>query len=835
MANPNFTPRVKRALQEAKILAETSNHLEVCVPHLLCAIMDKPEGAVLECLRKAGATKTEIEAIIEDLLLDIDSELFKPEGVGPDTTITYSFDCQKVLAESSKFSNSIGFDYISTEHVFFQALCIENWQQYCQELFIRNGIDISSVKTIFVEYFVECSNSKTKQQKKSNQQSKKKANQQQKQTQQKSKEKENSALETFSVNVNNEVLSGKTDPVFGREQEISELSEVLLRKNKCNAILVGDAGVGKTSIIYSLVEKIVTGQAPELLLGKRIYSIDLASMVAGAKYRGQFEERIKAIIDEASKDENVILFIDEIHTLVGAGSAEGSLDAANILKPYLSRGQIKCIGATTEKEYSKYFEKDAALNRRFQAIRVKEPSKEEAVKILEHIKQYYEDYHGVWFTKESIQEIVELSSKFIPYSKFPDKAIDVLDRVGSKLKIKKYRRPKEVLVVEDEIIDTLKKWEKSVENEDEEASRIYDLKHESLMFKHTDMLEKWADKVSNKKIKATKQDIYNAISEISSIPVKDLSKSESEKILGLKEILRQNIIGQDVDVIADAILRNKAGLRDGKKPIGAFMLLGPSGTGKTLLSKTIARELFGGVENLISLDMSEYMDKISVNKMIGGAAGYVGYEDGGILTEAVKKKPHSVVLFDEIEKAHPEVIQILLQILEEGRLTDNFGKSVDFSHCIVIITGNVGSESFAKDNTVGFGASSVEATEGKKQKVLLAAKSTFKPEFLNRLDEVVVYTPLSEDDMPKITQIELSYLAQNLRSKKIDATFDDSLIQWLSKKGFDKALGARPLKRCIEKHVANIIAEEILRKNVKEGSKIKLSINEDKIICEKIG
>ncbi|HRU41218.1 MAG TPA: ATP-dependent Clp protease ATP-binding subunit, partial [Candidatus Diapherotrites archaeon] len=628
---------------------------------------------------------------------------------------------------------------------------------------------------------------------------------------------------------------GKLDPIIGREKEIERVIQILSRRTKNNPALIGDPGVGKTAIAEGLAQKIIEGNIPEILKGKRVVTLDLSSMVAGSKYRGEFEERLKNVMNEIRESKNVILFLDEMHTIIGAGGAEGAIDASNILKPALARGEIQAIGATTLDEYRKHVEKDAALERRFQPVMVGEPTKEEALLILEGLRDKYEAHHKVKITDEALKSAVELSDRYIADRFLPDKAIDLVDEAASKVRIKIFTAPPDLKRLEEELEALEKEKSEAISLQNyERAAELRD-RMQHIRQKLEDGRKNWNDKASSKDSVVTEEDIASIVSGWTGIPVTKLAEEESNRLLNLESILHQRVIGQEEAVLAvsKAIKRARVGLKDPKRPVGSFIFLGPTGVGKTELSKALAEALFGDENAVIRIDMSEYMEKHTVSKLIGSPPGYVGYEEGGQLTEKVRRKPYSVILLDEIEKAHPDVFNVLLQILDDGRLTDGKGRTVDFKNSVVIMTSNVGVSTIRKQAVLGFATSSNEredAYEKMKENVLEELKKTFRPEFLNRIDEIIVFHQLQEEHIRKIVDLMLKSLLVRIKEMNINLEITDKARAFLAEKGYDQAYGARPLRRAIQKMVEDQLSEEMLKGEIKPGSEVLVDVEDDKLI-----
>lgn len=804
---PNFTPRAQQAINEAKKVAEKYNTQFISPEHLFYGMVKLSAGILSEILFLLNIDKNLIQKKIED---SFEEQSMRMESYSDDTV--YDEDFHLILKVAASISDKLEHEYVGLEHILLALLKFENSSipEYFKSFDATEEDVISEVR----EYLHLSKDNKTYPKVSAPRAAPPKA-----------KDSSLQNLEKHASNLNALAAQGKFDNIIGKSEEISNVCEILCRRTKNNPVLLGEPGVGKTAIVEGLAQKIVSAEAPDFLLGKTIYSLDLGSLIAGTKYRGQFEERLKNIIDEAKKNINIILFIDEIHTLVGAGAAEGSMDAANILKPLLARGELKCIGATTQDEYKKSILKDGALDRRFQAVKVSEPTREETMQIISGVKSRYEKFHSIYYPDEILELIVRLSSRYILDKQFPDKAIDIMDQAGSKVKIRNIQRPEEAKEIEKKL-EELAMQESKMQLFGASKNLIED-EQLDLLEEYDRVIEKWVKKTMKSKIQVTAKDIFEVISSRTGVPVSEMSKKDSQKMLSLYKELDKRIIGQKkaVKEISDSILRSKSGLQNPKKPVGSFLLVGASGTGKTYTAKCIAKFMFGGENKLIQLDMSEFSEKASVSRLIGASPGYIGYEEGGELTEKVRRKPYSVILFDEIEKAHPEVLNILLQILEEGCVTDNSGRKINFNNCIVILTGNVGSEKIIKQS-IGFASSPSHEEEKLKEEL----KVFFRPEFLNRLNQIILFKDFEEGDMLKITKLEISKIQNKLKHKNIKISSTASLNKFISKEASKEKLGARPIQRLIERHIENALSTLILEKTLTENQIVKFSLSKGEVI-----
>jgi ATP-dependent Clp protease ATP-binding subunit ClpC len=763
--------------------------------------------------------------VLQKLGLDLETvrmEVEKQVGTGPDQkmigNIPYTPRVKKVLALAAKEAKALNHTYVGTEHILLGLL--REGDGVAARVLKNLDVDIEQTRQ---EILKELDPNFASQEEGSAESSEKPAPE-------KKGEIKTPALKAFGRDLTEIARKGEMDPVIGRKNEIERVIQILCRRTKNNPVLLGEAGVGKTAIVEGLAQEIAAGNVPELLREKRVITLDLALMVAGTKYRGQFEERIKAVMDEIRRSKNIILFIDELHTIVGAGSAEGTMDASNIIKPALSRGELQCIGATTLTEYRKYIEKDAALERRFQMVKVEAPSIEEAILILKGLRSKYEDHHKAEFTDKAIEASVKLSDRYITDRYLPDKAIDLMDEAGSRARIGTMTRPPEVKGIEGEIEEIKAKKERAIKNQDFEGAASMRDKEKHAKEKLEAVLRDWRTAREEKRVKVDEEDILHVVSKWTGIPLQRMEQGEMARLLQVEGEMGKVVIGQReaVSALCKALRRSRADLKDPRRPIGTFALLGPTGVGKTLLAKTLAEQLFGDAKALIQLDMSEYMEKFNVSRLIGSPPGYVGYEEGGQLTEQVRRKPYSVVLFDEIEKAHPDVWNMLLQILEEGKLTDNVGRVVNFRNTIILMTSNVGSDTIKKQSTLGFSPITDESSyEKMRDRIMEEAKKTFRPEFLNRLDDIIVFRSLTKPDLIQILDLEITKVMQRLKARNIVLQLDDKAKDFLVSKGYDPAYGARPMRRAVERSLEDPLAEEILKGSFHEGDPIQISAEND--------
>ena len=808
-----FTESARKVIEYAKNFSIENNYPYIGTEHILYGLIAEGEGLAAVILKKQDLT----EEYIEEEILKIDGIMNTQVN---EDEVDFTPRAKRIIANSQKEALRMGQNYVGSEHILLSLM--REIDSVAVRILIDADIDPQKIFTELLKILGDESPISDNYHDPANIESKSKNN--------------TPTLNQYGKDLTELVKQNKLDPVIGREKEIERVIEILSRRTKNNPCLIGEPGVGKTAVVEGLAQMIKENNVPEILKNKRVVSLDIASMIAGAKYRGDFEERLKKSLQEIKSTSNVILFIDEIHTIVGAGSAEGAMDAANILKPLLSRGEIQVIGATTLNEYRKYIEKDSALERRFQSVIVEEPSIEDTIQILRGLKDKYEAHHNVKITDEAIKEATVLSERYITDRFLPDKAIDLIDEACSKVKIKSLTKPESFKNLEKELDKKSKEKEEAIISQNfEKAAKIRDEEKE-LKAKISKQDEKWKKQENNKEISIGKEEICEVVSNWTKIPVTKLTQTESDKIKNLDKELKKRVIGQDeaIDVLSRAIKRARVGLKDINRPIGSFMFLGPTGVGKTELTKALALNMFGSENAMIRLDMSEYMEPHSVSKLIGSPPGYVGYDDGGQLTEQVRRKPYSIILFDEIEKAHPDVFNILLQILDDGRLTDSNGRTVNFKNTVIIMTSNTGARNITETKSIGFinkddGSASYERA---KAEVMNELKKTFRPEFLNRLDEIIIFNKLGKEAIEKIASIMLNEFADKLKQREITVKIDKSIIEYIVKVGFDDVYGARPLKRAVQSKVEDKFAEELLDGKIKDKDKITLKAKDNNVIIE---
>ncbi len=818
----NFTPRAQQVLALARKEADRFNHSYVGTEHLLLGLIKLGQGVAVNVLERMGLE-------LETVRMEVEKEV----GSGPPQkaagNIPYTPRVKKVLALANKEAKALNHSYVGTEHLLLGLL--REGEGVAARVLKRLDVDIQRTRNeILAEIDPNFSPDDQDEDDDDDEdigdsddpfEEEPQGQQGGQEGEQKSK---TPALKAFGRDLTKVAKEGGLDPVIGREAEIERVIQILCRRTKNNPVLIGEAGVGKTAIVEGLAQEIANGNVPEILRDKRVVTLDLALMVAGTKYRGQFEERIKAVMDEIRKVKNIILFIDELHTIVGAGSAEGAMDASNIIKPALSRSELQCVGATTLNEYRKYIEKDSALERRFQQVKVDEPSVSDAIKILQGLQEKYESHHKAKFTPDAIEASVKLTSRYLTARYLPDKAIDVLDEAGARARIGTMTRPPAIKELEAEIerINRAKLAAIAEQNFETAAALRDDEKHAKKNLEDT--LKSWRTASEETIVTVTDDDIMAVVSKWTGVPLRRMEEKETEKLLKMEDELKGRVIGQNEAVIAisKALRRSRADLKDPRRPIGSFLFLGPTGVGKTYLARNLAEFMFGDPDSLIQIDMSEYMEKFTASRLIGSPPGYVGYEEGGQLSEAVRRRPYSVVLFDEVEKAHPDVMNLLLQILEEGTVTDSLGRKIDFRNTIIIMTSNVGASSIKRQTSLGFGAMTEDQAdfEGMKEKILEESKRYFKPEFLNRLDDLVVFHMLEKVDLNQIVDLEVSKLVKRLAEKEIALTLTSEARDFLSAKGFDPAYGARPMRRAVERFLEDPLAEALLRGDVKPSDNV---------------
>ena len=801
----NFTEKAKEAIRKAQQYAVHLGHNYVGTEHLLLGLVGVKDSVASKAIEAQGITEDAITEKIDELVGLNHGGGYYPQDYTPRS--------KRVIDMSVQEAIKMGTGYVGTEHILL-ALIQEN-DSIAVRILASLGVNGQKLYEDIMSMVGEDSTGSTG----ANGDSKSGT----------------PTLDKYSRDFTKMASESKFDPIIGRDKEIERVIQILSRRTKNNPCLVGDPGVGKSAIIEGLAQQIYEGNVPSTLKDKRIVSLDLSSMIAGSKYRGEFEERIKKVIDEVKAAGNVVLFIDEIHTIIGAGGAEGAIDASNILKPSLARGELQLIGATTIEEYRKYIEKDAALERRFQQVMVNEPSEEEAILMLKGLRDKYEAHHNVKITDEAIEAAVKMSSRYITDRFLPDKAIDLMDEAASKVRLQTYTAPSNVKELEDKITALEKEKEEAIKTEEFEKAAKVKKEQTELKKKLDDAKKEWDTENTKTKQVVTEDEIAAVVSSWTGVPVQSLKQEESERLINLEKILHERVIGQDeaVSAVAKAIRRGRVGLKDPKRPIGSFLFLGPTGVGKTELSKALAEALFGDENAMVRIDMSEYMEKHTVSKMIGSPPGYVGYEEGGQLTEKIRRKPYSVVLFDEIEKASPDVFNVMLQILDDGHITDGQGRKVDFKNTVIIMTSNAGAKSIIAPKKLGFVAdnSDEKSYQAMKDTVMEEIKHLFKPEFINRIDDIIVFHPLDEENVKKIVALMTKEIVKRVKENMdIHIEFTDEAISLLAKEGFDPAYGARPLRREIQSKIEDEFAEEFLRNEIKAGDSVKVGVKDDKFV-----
>jgi ATP-dependent Clp protease ATP-binding subunit ClpC len=817
----NFTPRAQQVLQLARKEAERFHHNYLGTEHLLLGLIKLGQGVAVGVLQKMGLDLEAVRNAVE-----------KQVGTGTEAKgqagIPYTPRVKKVLALAGREAKQLNHTYVGTEHILLGLL--REGEGVAARVLKSLDVDIDRVRNETLReldpQFGGAAGENAEEPAAA-------GSPQRPAAADDKKEVKTPALKAYGRDLTELARKGELDPVVGRKHEIRRVVQILCRRTKNNPVLIGEAGVGKTAIVEGLAQEIATGIVPEILLDRKVITLDLALMVAGTKYRGQFEERIKAVMDEIRRSKNIILFIDELHTIVGAGAAEGAMDASNIFKPALSRGELQCVGATTLTEYRKYIEKDSALDRRFQSVKVEPPSVEDTVTILKGIRSKYEDHHKAVFTDKALEAAAKLSDRYITGRFLPDKAIDVMDEAGSRARIGALHRPADLEGLGKEIERVCAQKEAAIAAQRfEEAAKFRD-QEKQLRAKLDETTAVWKKTRDEQRVTVDEELMTQVVADWTGIPLSRMEKKESEKLLLLEKEIEKHVVGQDVaaGAIARALRRSRADLKDPRRPIGSFMFVGPTGVGKTETAKQLAIQMFGKQDAIIQLDMSEYMEKHTASRLVGAPPGYIGHDEGGQLTEAVRRKPYAVVLFDEVEKAHPDVLQVLLQILEDGRLTDSLGRTVDFRNTIIIMTSNVGAQLLQRQTSMGFAAANSNFGDAEKmrEKVLEEAKRVFKPEFLNRISDVIFFRPLDKDDLIKIVELELAKFAARLTERKITLEYAPEAKTLLIEKGYDEKYGARPLRRAVEHYLEDPLAEALLKGEIKDGEPVQVVRNGEKL------
>lgn len=819
-----FTQSAIKVLKLAQYEAKHLKHAHVGTEHILLGLLHEGTNVAAKALSSIGIDLYTVRQRVHELVEKEDFDDLETEEIG------YSPEAKTIMEYAVEQAQALGHDYIGTEHILLGI--IYDTESIACEILISLGADLDIIHDAILDLLNEDTlNDMPKLNVFNENKAPKKDN-----NTKDNKQKNNSAtplLDKYGRDLNILAQEEKIDPVIGRNREIERVIQILSRRTKNNPILIGEPGVGKTAVTEGLAQRLINGNIPKVLASKRIISLNMASLVAGTKYRGDFEDRLKKIIDEIIENKNIILFIDEMHTLIGAGAAEGSMDAANILKPALSRGEIQVIGATTLKEYKKYIEKDSALERRFQTIMVNEPSVEDAISILKGIRNKYEEFHCAKITDEAIKAAVKISQRYITDRFLPDKAIDLMDEASAKVRLKTVNIPTNISQLEQKIQDLKKAKEKAIDNQDYELAAT--IRDQEIQIKEELATAKTAwEKQNNAQIAVTEEDIADVATLWTGIPVKRLVAKEADRLLHIEDIIHKRVVGQNegVNAVAKAIRRARAGLKDPKRPIGSFLFLGPTGVGKTELARSLAEAIFGDESAMIRFDMSEYMEKHTVSRMLGAPPGYIGYDEGGLLTDAVRRKPYAVILLDEIEKAHPDIFNILLQVLDDGRLTDSQGRTVDFKNTVIIMTSNAGAFKLQpqKTNTMGFTVNEDKQIKQNAKKIVMdEVKRQFKPEFLNRIDEIIIFEPLTDKELTQIVTLLLNDVQKRLAEMDIELIIKDEVKSYLLKHGTDTIYGARPLKRAVQRYLQDPLAEQLLQKNIKSMQKIIVDCVEDKL------
>ena len=819
-----FTQSAIKVLKLAQYEAKHLKHRHVGTEHILLGLLHEGTNVAAKALSSIGIDLYTVRQRVHELVEKEDFDDLETEEIG------YSPEAKTIMEYAVEQAQALGHDYIGTEHILLGI--IYDTESIACEILISLGADLDIIHDAILDLLNEDTlNDMPKLNVFKENKAPKKDN-----NTKDNKQKNNSAtplLDKYGRDLNILAQEEKIDPVIGRNREIERVIQILSRRTKNNPILIGEPGVGKTAVTEGLAQRLINGNIPKVLASKRIISLNMASLVAGTKYRGDFEDRLKKIIDEIIENKNIILFIDEMHTLIGAGAAEGSMDAANILKPALSRGEIQVIGATTLKEYKKYIEKDSALERRFQTIMVNEPSAEDAISILKGIRNKYEKFHCAKITDEAIKAAVKISQRYITDRFLPDKAIDLMDEAAAKVRLKTVNIPTNISQLEQKIQDLKKAKEKAIDNQDYELAAT--IRDQEIQIKEELATAKTAwETQNNAQIAVTEEDIADVATLWTGIPVKRLVAKEADRLLHIEDIIHKRVVGQNegVNAVAKAIRRARAGLKDPKRPIGSFLFLGPTGVGKTELARSLAEAIFGDESAMIRFDMSEYMEKHTVSRMLGAPPGYIGYDEGGLLTDAVRRKPYAVILLDEIEKAHPDIFNILLQVLDDGRLTDSQGRTVDFKNTVIIMTSNAGAFKLQpqKTNTMGFAVNEDKQIKQNAKKIVMdEVKRQFKPEFLNRIDEIIIFEPLTDKELTQIVTLLLNDVQKRLAEMDIELIIKDEVKSYLLKHGTDTIYGARPLKRAVQRYLQDPLAEQLLQKSIKSMQKIIVDCVEDKL------